>query len=34
MRERVTALGGTLDTGPRAEGGFSVRAELPLEAAG
>ncbi|KOU55043.1 histidine kinase [Streptomyces sp. MMG1533] len=34
MRERVTALGGTLHTGPRAEGGFSVRAKLPLEAAG
>ncbi|MEU9351050.1 sensor histidine kinase [Streptomyces griseoloalbus] len=30
MRERVTALGGTLTTGPRAEGGFSVRARLPL----
>ena len=30
MRERVTALGGTLHTAPRAEGGFSVRAELPL----
>ncbi|WP_406175210.1 sensor histidine kinase [Streptomyces sp. NBC_00996] len=30
MRERVTALGGTLQAGPRAEGGFSVRAELPL----
>ncbi|WSQ13107.1 sensor histidine kinase [Streptomyces sp. NBC_01231] len=34
MRERVTALGGTLHTGPRDEGGFSVRAEIPLEAAG
>ncbi|WP_329335749.1 sensor histidine kinase [Streptomyces sp. NBC_01352] len=32
MRERVTALGGTLHAGPRAEGGFSVRAELPSEA--
>ncbi|MCD7436940.1 sensor histidine kinase [Streptomyces lincolnensis] len=30
MRERVTALGGGLHTGPRPEGGFSVRAELPL----
>ncbi|MFF0016502.1 sensor histidine kinase [Streptomyces sp. NPDC005374] len=30
MRERVTALGGTLTAGPRAEGGFSVRAQLPL----
>ncbi|WP_030609387.1 sensor histidine kinase [Streptomyces fulvoviolaceus] len=34
MRERVTALGGTLHTGPRAEGGFSVRAQLPLGEAG
>ncbi|GCB44701.1 hypothetical protein SNL152K_1991 [Streptomyces sp. NL15-2K] len=33
MRERVTALGGTLHAAPRAEGGFSVRAELPGEAA-
>ncbi|WAZ25103.1 sensor histidine kinase [Streptomyces cinnabarinus] len=30
MRERVTALGGTLHAGPREEGGFSVRAQLPL----
>ncbi|PZG21760.1 sensor histidine kinase [Nonomuraea aridisoli] len=30
MRERVTALGGRLLAGPRPEGGFSVRAELPL----
>ncbi len=30
MRERVVALGGTLDAAPRAAGGFSVRAELPL----
>jgi signal transduction histidine kinase len=30
MRERVTALGGRLSAGPRADGGFSVRAELPL----
>ncbi|WP_067834579.1 sensor histidine kinase [Nocardia lijiangensis] len=31
MRERVTALGGRLQAGPRREGGFSVRAELPLD---
>ncbi|MFI7120475.1 sensor histidine kinase [Amycolatopsis sp. NPDC049868] len=31
MRERVTALGGRLDAGPRDAGGFSVRAELPVE---
>ncbi|NJP91457.1 sensor histidine kinase [Nonomuraea sp. FMUSA5-5] len=30
MRERVTALGGRLLAEPRAEGGFTVRAELPL----
>ncbi|WP_128434173.1 sensor histidine kinase [Streptomyces cyaneus] len=34
MRERVTALGGTLDAAPREEGGFAVRARLPLEEAG
>lgn len=32
MRERVTALGGTLHAAPRPGGGFCVRAELPLEA--
>ena len=31
MRERVAALGGTLDAGPRESGGFRVRAEIPLE---
>ncbi|MEU4197040.1 histidine kinase [Kribbella sp. NPDC026611] len=31
MRERVTAVGGTLVTGPEADGGFGVRAVLPLE---
>ncbi|EME61694.1 sensor histidine kinase [Amycolatopsis decaplanina] len=31
MRERVTALGGRLHAGPRSAGGFSVRAELPVE---
>ncbi|WP_369232174.1 sensor histidine kinase [Streptomyces sp. R21] len=30
MRERVAALGGTLHAAPRTDGGFSVRAELPL----
>jgi signal transduction histidine kinase len=29
MRERVTALGGRLQAGPRDSGGFRVRAELP-----
>ncbi|MFC7613295.1 sensor histidine kinase [Actinokineospora soli] len=31
MRERVTALGGTLRAAPRDGGGFTVRAELPVE---
>jgi signal transduction histidine kinase len=31
MRERVTALGGRLCAEPRDEGGFSVRAELPVD---
>ncbi|GIE97541.1 sensor histidine kinase [Paractinoplanes rishiriensis] len=31
MRERVTALGGRLRAEPRSEGGFTVRAELPVE---
>jgi signal transduction histidine kinase len=30
MRERATMLGGRLTAGPRAEGGFSVQAELPV----
>jgi len=30
MRERATVLGGTLEAGPRPDGGFRVRALLPL----
>jgi len=33
MRERVTALGGELQAGPRPGGGFRVRACLPLDGA-
>ena len=32
MRERVSALGGRLQAGPKAGGGFGVRAELPARA--
>jgi len=32
MRERVSALGGWLQAGPRDHGGFQVRAELPARA--
>ncbi|MYT71636.1 MULTISPECIES: sensor histidine kinase [unclassified Streptomyces] len=34
MRERVTASGGTLTAGPRAGGGFEIRAALPMDPAG
>lgn len=34
MRERVSAYGGFLSTGPRADGGFIVRATLPVGGAG
>ncbi|MFG2296136.1 sensor histidine kinase [Streptomyces sp. NPDC048603] len=34
MRERVTALGGRLRAEPRGEGGFTVRAELPVDPVG
>lgn len=34
MRERLTAQGGTLVAGKRAEGGFEVRATIPLPASG
>jgi signal transduction histidine kinase len=34
MRERVTALGGELTTGPRPGGGFRVQARLPLDTEG
>ena len=31
MRERAAIVGGELDAGPRAEGGFAVRAALPYD---
>jgi signal transduction histidine kinase len=33
MRERASVFGGVLDAGPRPEGGFAVRARLPLGSA-
>jgi signal transduction histidine kinase len=33
MRERVFAFGGQLDTGALPEGGFAVRASLPVAVA-
>ncbi len=32
MRERAAALGGTIEAGPRPDGGFRVLALLPTEA--
>ena len=32
MRERAAALGGTIEAGPRGDGGFRVLAVLPLKA--
>ncbi|MET9910040.1 sensor histidine kinase [Streptomyces sp. NPDC006476] len=34
MRERARSVGGTLDAGPRREGGFGVTAVLPLQTTG
>jgi signal transduction histidine kinase len=34
MRERARALGGTLEAGPRPDGGFRVQATLPVGSPG
>ncbi|HEY4465092.1 MAG TPA: histidine kinase [Streptosporangiaceae bacterium] len=34
LRERATALGGSVSAGPRPDGGYELRAELPLQDAG
>lgn len=33
MRERMALYGGSLDAGPRPEGGFRVRAQIPFREA-
>jgi signal transduction histidine kinase len=34
LRQRATALGGSVSAGPRPDGGYELRAELPLRAVG
>jgi signal transduction histidine kinase len=34
MRERAAAVGGSVDAGPREEGGWRVHARLPMPVAG